>query len=82
MAKREKVCVIMPAYNEADAIGKVLDRLMPMAKGIVRFNTVFTPEIRSVTQFHAVIKDFKVNRVFGSPGNGYIIVAAGLEHVG
>lgn len=32
MAKREKVCVIMPAYNEADAIGEVLDRLMPMAK--------------------------------------------------
>ena len=32
MAKREKVCVIMPAYNEADAIGEVLDKLMPMAK--------------------------------------------------
>ncbi len=32
VAKREKVCVIMPAYNEVDAIGEVLDRLMPMAK--------------------------------------------------
>ncbi len=32
MAKRERVCVIMPAYNEADAIGEVLDKLMPMAK--------------------------------------------------
>ncbi|MHC4487478.1 MAG: glycosyltransferase family 2 protein, partial [Planctomycetota bacterium] len=32
VAKREKVCVIMPAYNEADAIGEVLDRLMPLAK--------------------------------------------------
>ncbi len=31
MAKRE-VCIIMPAYDEADAIGEVLDRLMPMAK--------------------------------------------------
>lgn len=31
VTKEEKICVIMPAYNEADAIGEVLDKLMPMA---------------------------------------------------
>ncbi len=31
MTKEEKICIIMPAYNEADAIGGVLDKLMPMA---------------------------------------------------
>lgn len=31
MAKKEKISIIMPAYNEADAIGEVLDKLVPMA---------------------------------------------------
>lgn len=31
MTKEEKICIIMPAYNEADAIGEVLDKLVPMA---------------------------------------------------
>lgn len=31
MTKERKICVIMPAYNEADAIGEVLDKLIPMA---------------------------------------------------
>lgn len=31
MAEEEKISVILPAYNEADAIGGVLDKLMPMA---------------------------------------------------
>ncbi len=31
MTKEEKICIIMPAYNEADAIGEVLDKLIPMA---------------------------------------------------
>ncbi|MBA7657713.1 Undecaprenyl-phosphate 4-deoxy-4-formamido-L-arabinose transferase [subsurface metagenome] len=31
VAKKEKVSIIMPAYNEADAIGEVLDKLVPMA---------------------------------------------------
>jgi len=29
--KEKKISIIMPAYNEADAIGKVLDKLVPMA---------------------------------------------------
>ena len=29
--KEEKICIIMPAYNEANAIGEVLGKLMPMA---------------------------------------------------
>jgi glycosyltransferase involved in cell wall biosynthesis len=32
VATEEKICIIMPAFNEADAIGEVLDRLMPMAR--------------------------------------------------
>jgi len=31
VAKKEKISIIMPAYNEADAIGEVLDKLVPMA---------------------------------------------------
>lgn len=31
MAEEEKISVILPAYNEADAIGGVLDKLIPMA---------------------------------------------------
>lgn len=31
MTEEEKICIIMPAYNEAGAIGKVLDKLVPMA---------------------------------------------------
>lgn len=31
MAKKEKISIIMPAYNEAAAIGEVLDTLVPMA---------------------------------------------------
>jgi len=31
VTKEEKICIIMPAYNEADAIGEVLDKLIPMA---------------------------------------------------
>ncbi|MHC4158984.1 MAG: glycosyltransferase family 2 protein [Planctomycetota bacterium] len=31
VTKEGKICIIMPAYNEADAIGKVLDKLVPMA---------------------------------------------------
>jgi len=29
--REEKICIIMPAYNEADAIGEVLNKLVPMA---------------------------------------------------
>ncbi len=32
VANEEKTCIIMPAYNEADAIGEVLDKLMPMIR--------------------------------------------------
>ena len=32
MAEQKKIAIIMPAYNEADAIGEVLDRLLPLAK--------------------------------------------------
>jgi len=31
MTKEEKISIIMPAYNEASAIGEVLDRLIPTA---------------------------------------------------
>lgn len=31
MNREEKICIIMPAYNEADAIGEVLNKLVPMA---------------------------------------------------
>ncbi|MHC4259289.1 MAG: glycosyltransferase family 2 protein [Planctomycetota bacterium] len=31
MNKEKKISIILPAYNEADAIGEVLDKLVPMA---------------------------------------------------
>ena len=31
MNKEKKISIILPAYNEVDAIGKVLDKLVPMA---------------------------------------------------
>ena len=31
MNKEKKISIILPAYNEVDAIGVVLDKLVPMA---------------------------------------------------
>ena len=31
MAEEKKISIVMPAYNEADAIGEVLDKLVPVA---------------------------------------------------